>query len=62
MWDLAKPTIAQIHGRCLAGGSELAAACDLVYVVEDAKFGYQPARLMSPPPGTGVEDRPLSPG
>jgi enoyl-CoA hydratase len=62
MWDLAKPIFAQIHGRCLAGGSELATACDLVYVAEDAKIGYQPARLMSPPPGTGVEDRPLSPG
>ena len=49
MWDLAKPTIAQVHGHCLAGGSELATACDLVYVAEDAKIGYPPTRLMSPP-------------
>ena len=25
IWDLAKPVIAQVHGCCLAGGSELAA-------------------------------------
>jgi enoyl-CoA hydratase len=49
MWDLAKPVIAQVHGYCLAGGSELATACDLVYVAEDAAIGYPPTRLMSPP-------------
>jgi enoyl-CoA hydratase len=49
IWDLAKPVIAQVHGWCLAGGSELAAACDLVYAAEDAQIGYPPVRLMSPP-------------
>ncbi|MDF2233940.1 enoyl-CoA hydratase-related protein [Albimonas sp. CAU 1670] len=49
VWDLAKPVIAQVHGHCLAGGSELAAACDVVYVAEDAQIGYPPTRLMSPP-------------
>lgn len=49
IWDLAKPVIAQVHGWCLAGGSELATACDLVYVAEDARIGYPPVRLMSPP-------------
>lgn len=49
IWDLAKPVIAQVHGWCLAGGSELAAACDLVYVAEDARIGYPPVRTMSPP-------------
>lgn len=49
VWDLAKPVIAQVHGYCLAGGSELATACDLVYVAEDAQIGYPPVRLMSPP-------------
>ncbi|MDB5453390.1 MAG: enoyl-CoA hydratase [Caulobacteraceae bacterium] len=49
IWDLAKPVIAQVHGWCLAGGSELASACDLVYVAEDAQFGYPPVRGMSPP-------------
>lgn len=49
IWDMAKPVIAQVHGWCLAGGSELATACDLVYVAEDAQIGYPPVRMMSPP-------------
>jgi enoyl-CoA hydratase len=49
VWDLAKPVIAAVHGYCLAGGTELATACDLVYVAEDAQIGYPPVRLMSPP-------------
>ncbi|MGH0028783.1 MAG: enoyl-CoA hydratase-related protein [Myxococcota bacterium] len=49
MWDLAKPVIAQVHGYAMAGGSELATACDLVYVAEDAKIGYPVVRMVSPP-------------
>jgi len=49
MMDMATPLIAQVHGYCLAGGTELATACDLVYVAEDAQIGYPPVRLMSPP-------------
>ncbi len=49
MWDMATPIIAQVHGFCLAGGSELATACDLVYVAEDAQIGYPPVRAMSTP-------------
>ena len=49
IWDLAKPVIAQVHGWCLAGGSELATSCDLVYVADDAQIGYPPVRMMSPP-------------
>lgn len=49
MWDLAKPVIAQVEGYCLAGGTELATACDLVYVAEDAKIGYPVVRAISPP-------------
>jgi enoyl-CoA hydratase len=49
MWDMATPIIAQVHGFCLAGGTELATACDLVYVAEDAQIGYPPVRAMSTP-------------
>ena len=49
IWDLAKPVIAQVHGYCLAGGSELATACDLVYVGESARIGYPVVRAISPP-------------
>ena len=49
IWDLAKPVIAQVHGYCLAGGTELATACDLVYVADDAMIGYPVVRSISPP-------------
>lgn len=49
MMDLSTPIIAQIHGFCLAGGTELATACDLVYVADDAQIGYPPVRSMSSP-------------
>lgn len=49
MWDYATPVIGQVHGWCLAGGTELATACDLVYVAEDAQIGYPAVRLISPP-------------
>jgi enoyl-CoA hydratase/carnithine racemase len=49
MMDMSTPIIGQVHGYCLAGGSELAAACDLVYVAHDATIGYPPIRTMSPP-------------
>jgi enoyl-CoA hydratase len=48
IWDLGKPVIAQVHGYCLAGGSELATGCDLVYVAEDAKIGYPAVRFGVP--------------
>lgn len=49
IWDMATPVIAQVHGWCLAGGSELATACDLVYVADDAQIGYPPIRTMTTP-------------
>ena len=48
IWDLSKPVIAQVHGYCLAGGSELATGCDLVYVAEDAQIGYPAVRFGVP--------------
>ena len=48
IWDLAKPVIAQVHGYCLAGATELATGCDLVYVAEDAQIGYPAVRFGTP--------------
>src|ERR1700679_3074689 len=48
IWDLAKPVIAQVHGYCLAGGSELATCCDLVYMATDAQMGYPAGRFGVP--------------
>lgn len=48
-WDLAKPVIAQVHGYAIAGATELAQACDLVYVADDARVSYPIVRVASPP-------------
>ena len=47
IWDLTKPVIAQVHGYCLAGGSELASMCDFMFVAEDATLGYPAVRSIS---------------
>ncbi|MFN0095234.1 MAG: enoyl-CoA hydratase-related protein [Dehalococcoidia bacterium] len=39
IWDLKKPVIAQVHGFCLAGGTQLALVCDLTIAADDATFG-----------------------
>ena len=39
IWDLRKPVIAQVHGFCLAGGTQLALICDVTIAAEDATFG-----------------------
>ncbi|MER5865291.1 enoyl-CoA hydratase/isomerase family protein [Kitasatospora sp. NPDC002040] len=39
------PTIAVVHGHCVGGGCQLAVACDLRFVAEDALLGITPAKL-----------------
>lgn len=46
-WDSRKPTISAIHGYCLAGGMELALACDMSVASEDAMFGEPEVRFGS---------------
>ena len=38
-WDCAKPTVAAIHGPCMAGAFEMALACDISVCSRDAVFG-----------------------
>jgi len=38
-WDSPKPTLAAIHGPCMAGAFEMALACDLSLCSTDAVFG-----------------------
>ena len=47
IWELYKPVIAQVHGYCLAGGTELASICDFRIVDEEAIIGYPPVRAMT---------------
>src|SRR3972149_1659714 len=46
LWSLPKPTIAQVHGYCLAGALELIGHCDLVFASGDAAFGHPAARSL----------------
>jgi enoyl-CoA hydratase/carnithine racemase len=38
-WDSPKPTVAAIHGPCMAGAFEMALACDISVCSRDAVFG-----------------------
>ncbi|HYB11432.1 MAG TPA: enoyl-CoA hydratase/isomerase family protein [Alphaproteobacteria bacterium] len=48
-WDCEKPTIAAVHGFCLAGAFELALACDITVAAEGTRFGEPEVRF-----GSGV--------
>ncbi|MCO5397366.1 enoyl-CoA hydratase [Ralstonia soli] len=49
--DLPKPTIAMVHGACIAGGLMLAWVCDLIVASDDAFFSDPVVRMGIP----GVE-------
>jgi enoyl-CoA hydratase len=49
LWRCPKPVIAQVHGYALAGGLELAMACDLIVASEDAQLGEPEIRFGSAP-------------
>lgn len=49
--DLPKPTIAEVHGACIAGGLMLAWCCDLIVASDDAFFSDPVVRMGIP----GVE-------
>jgi enoyl-CoA hydratase len=44
-WDSPKPTIAAVHGACMASGCELAVACDITIAADDALFGMPELRF-----------------
>jgi enoyl-CoA hydratase/carnithine racemase len=44
-WHLAQPTIAAVHGYSLAGGCELAMACDITIAAEGTYFGEPELRF-----------------
>jgi len=45
MWRSPKPVIAQVHGWCVGGGSDMALCADLVIASEDARIGTPYARV-----------------
>ncbi|MBT5218522.1 MAG: enoyl-CoA hydratase/isomerase family protein [Woeseia sp.] len=44
-WHCSKPTISAVQGYCLAGGCELALACDITIAAENAYFGEPELRF-----------------
>ena len=49
LWESPKPVIAQVHGWCVGGGTDLALCSDLIFMAEDAEIGYPPARIWGEP-------------
>jgi enoyl-CoA hydratase len=45
IWDLPKPTIAQVQGHCLSAGLMIAGMCDLIIAADDALFGDPVCRM-----------------
>ena len=45
MWRVPKPVIAQVHGWCVGGGSDMALCADLVIASEDAQIGTPYSRM-----------------
>jgi enoyl-CoA hydratase len=50
LWSSRVPIVAQVHGHCVAGGTDLAMHCDLIVVADDAKIGFPPVRSQGGPP------------
>ena len=46
IFDMHKPVVAQVHGYCLAGGTDLALLCDIIIAADDAIMGFPAARAM----------------
>ncbi|MDA1240303.1 MAG: crotonase/enoyl-CoA hydratase family protein [Chloroflexi bacterium] len=50
IFDMHKPVIGQVHGFCVAGGTDLVFLCDIVVAAQDARIGFPPVRAMGGPP------------
>lgn len=50
MFDIHKPIIGKVHGNCLAGGTDLALACDMVVAADNARIGFPATRANGSPP------------
>ena len=49
LMEVHTPVIAQVHGYCLAGGTDVALLCDIVVAAEDAVLGFPPVRNQGSP-------------
>lgn len=46
---ISKPTVAAVHGWCVAGGTDMVLNADVIVAAESARFGYPPARVWGVP-------------
>lgn len=53
--QLAFPTVAAVHGTCMAGGLELALFCDLIWAAEGTMLGLPETTIGIVPLAGGVE-------
>jgi enoyl-CoA hydratase len=44
-----KPTVAKLHGFCVAGGTDIALYADQIIAADDTKIGYPPTRVWGIP-------------
>jgi enoyl-CoA hydratase len=44
-----KPTVAKLHGFCIAGGTDIALYADQIIAADDTKIGYPPTRVWGVP-------------
>ena len=51
LWEFSKPTIAQVHGYCVGGGTHYGLTTDIVIASEDAYFSYPPLQGFGMPSG-----------
>ena len=49
IWRCHKPVIGRIHGDAVAGGSDIALCCDIIFMNKKARIGYPPSRVWGCP-------------
>jgi enoyl-CoA hydratase len=62
IYDCPIPTVACLNGAAVAGGLELALACDFMVAVEDARFGFTEVSRGIMPGGGGTQQLPRAIG
>ena len=53
--EIDVPTVAAVHGLCLAAGLEVALSCDLIWAAEDTQLGLVEAVIGATPFGGGTQ-------
>lgn len=53
--EIEVPTVAAVHGLCLAAGLEVALSCDLIWAAEGAQLGLVEAVIGATPFGGGTQ-------